>query len=167
MSRLELLTKWNRIIVQWQIEHEVSARNFGKFSWKPGIPYVALSAVVSANVFISINESSLLWLQYVAGVIAILSLVLSSAQTFLNFDTRAAGYEGTAEKLGAISRETKDEIASGKDEAILGKIVSDIRKRLDSIFLEAPTSPKSTIRKPGDVRAFIETPPEKQNTFQA
>ncbi|ANI59427.1 hypothetical protein PGR6_18540 [Pseudomonas sp. GR 6-02] len=37
-SRLKLLTKWNRMIVRLQIEHEISARDFEKFSWKLGIP---------------------------------------------------------------------------------------------------------------------------------
>jgi hypothetical protein len=164
MSRLELLTKWNRMIVRLQIEHEVSARDFEKFSWKLGIPCVALSAVVSASVFSSIDKSSLIWLQYVAGVISILTLVLSSIQTFLNFDTRAVGHKDTAEKLGAISREIQDEIASGKDEATLSAIVSDIRKRLDSILLDAPTLPKSTIRKLGDVRVHAEKQSEEQDT---
>ncbi|WP_339526615.1 SLATT domain-containing protein [Pseudomonas sp. EL_65y_Pfl2_R96] len=142
MGRLELLSKWNRMIVRLQIEHEINARDFGKFSWQLGIPCVALSAVVSASVFSSINES-------VASVISILTLILSSVQTSLNFDTRAAGHKDTAKKPGAISRETQDEIASCKDEAVLGQIVSDIRKRLDSILLDAPTLPKSTMRKLG------------------
>ena len=102
MSRLELLTKWNRMIVRLQIEHEISARDFEKFSWKLGIPCVVLSAIVSASVFGSISDSSPVWLQYVAGVLSLLTLVLSSVQTFLNFDTRAAGHKDTAEKLGAM-----------------------------------------------------------------
>ncbi|WP_095053211.1 SLATT domain-containing protein [Pseudomonas sp. Irchel s3b2] len=167
MSRLELLTKWNRMIVRLQIEHEISARDFEKFSWKLGIPCVVLSAIVSASVFGSISDSSPVWLQYVAGVLSLLTLVLSSVQTFLNFDTRAAGHKDTAEKLGAISREIQDEIASGKDEAILGPIVLDIRKRIDSILLDAPTLPKSTIRKLGDVRVHTETPPIEQDTVPA
>ncbi|WPN58964.1 SLATT domain-containing protein [Pseudomonas sp. P9_31] len=149
MGRLELLSKWNRMIVRLQIEHEISARDFAKFSWQLGIPCVALSAVVSASVFSSINESSLVWLQYVTGFISILTLILSSVQTSLNFDTRAAGHKDTAKKPGAISSETQDEIASCEDEAVLGQIVSDIRKRLDSILLDAPTLPKSTMRKLG------------------
>ncbi|MCO8311818.1 SLATT domain-containing protein [Pseudomonas mandelii] len=167
MSRLELLTKWNRMIVRLQIEHEISARDFEKFSWKLGIPCVVLSAIVSASVFGSISDSSPVWLQYVAGVLSLLTLVLSSVQTFLNFDTRAAGHKDTAEKLGAISREIQDEIASGKDEAILGPIVFDIRKRIDSILLDAPTLPKSTIRRLGDVRVHTEPPPAGQDTVPA
>jgi hypothetical protein len=167
MSRLELLTKWNRMIVRLQIEHEISARDFEKFSWKLGIPCVMLSAIVSASVFGSISDSSPVWLQYVAGVLSLLTLVLSSVQTFLNFDTRAAGHKDTAEKLGAISREIQDEIASGKDEAILGPIVFDIRKRIDSILLDAPTLPKSTIRRLGDVRVSTEPPPAGQDTVPA
>ncbi|MNF82028.1 hypothetical protein D3C84_643220 [compost metagenome] len=100
MSQIELLEKWRRTIVRLQIEHEVSSRDFEKFSWKLGIPCVALSAVVSASVFSSINDQSLVWLQYLAGFVSILTLVLSSVQTFLNFDSRAAAHQDTAEKLG-------------------------------------------------------------------
>ena len=147
MGRLKLLTKWNRMIVRLQIEHEVSARDFWKSSWKLGTPYVALSVVVSASVFSSINESSLVWLQYAAGAISILALALSSVQTYLYFDTRAAGHKATAERPGVISRKTEDKIARGKDEAAPGKIVSDICTRLDLILLDATTLPQSTIRK--------------------
>lgn len=167
MSRLELLTKWNRMIVRLQIEHEISARDFERFSWKLGIPCVVLSAIVSASVFGSISDSSPAWLQYAAGILSLLTLVLSSVQTFLNFDTRAAGHKDTSEKLGAMSREIQDEIASGKDEAILGPIVLDIRKRIDSILLDAPTLPKSTIRRLGDVRIHPETQPEEQEIVPA
>lgn len=78
MSQIELLEKWRRMIVRLQIEHEVSSRDFEKFSWKLGIPCVALSALVSASVFSSINDQSLVWLQYLAGFVSILTLVLSS-----------------------------------------------------------------------------------------
>jgi len=152
MDRRELLGKWNRMIVRVQIEHEISARDFEKFSWKLGIPCVVLSAVVSASVFSTIKATDLVWLQWTAGVISILTLVLSSVQTFLNFDVRAAAHRATAGKLGAIAREVQDEIASDKDEAGLAPVVSDIRKRLDAILVDAPTLPKSTIRKLGDSR---------------
>ena len=152
MSRLELLGKWNRMIVRVQIEHEISARDFEKFSWKLGIPCVVLSAVVSASVFGSIKASNLVWLQWTAGLVSLLTLVLTSVQTFLNFDVRANAHKDTAGKLGAIAREIQDEITSGKDDAALAVVATDIRKRLDAILLDAPTLPKSTIRRLGDTR---------------
>ncbi|MGF6489149.1 SLATT domain-containing protein [Pseudomonas frederiksbergensis] len=155
MIRLELLKKWGRIIVRLQIEHEVRARDFEKFNWKLGIPCVVLSAVLSASVFSSIRNSSLLWFQYVAGLISILTLVLGSIQTFLNFDTRTTAHNNdNADKLGTIAREVQDEIASGQDEAALALDVSDIRNSLDSILFDSPTFPKSTIRKLRDARIY-------------
>lgn len=159
MSQIELLEKWRRMIVRLQIEHEVSARDFEKFSWKLGIPCVALSAVVSASVFSSISNSSLLWLQYVAGFVSILTLVLSSVQTFLNFDSRASAHQDTAEKLGAMARKIQDELASSKADGTLGTVVTELRKRLDAILVDAPTLPKSTIRRLG---AGVPEDPDKQ-----
>lgn len=161
MSQIELLEKWGRMIVRLQIEHEVSSRDFEKFSWKLGIPCVALSAVVSASVFSSINDQSLVWLQYLAGFVSILTLVLSSVQTFLNFDSRAAAHQDTAEKLGAMAREIQDELASKKEDGTLGTVVTELRKRLDAILVEAPTLPKSTIRRLG-AGAGVPEDPDKQ-----
>lgn len=162
MDRLELLEKWNRMLVRLQIEHEISARDFEKFSWKLGIPCVILSAVVSASVFGSIKDDDKVWLQWTAGLVSILTLVLTSVQTFLNFDVRAAAHKDTAGKLGAIARAVQDEIASGKDHAALGLVIGDIRERIDAILCEAPTLPKSTIRKLGDARIVGVNPQEQQ-----
>lgn len=150
MSQIELLEKWRRMIVRLQIEHEIGARNFERFSWKLGIPCVALSAVVSASVFTSIGDQSRLWLQYLAGFLSILTLVLSSLQTFLKFDSRAAAHQDTAEKLGVMAREIQEELASDKADGSLGTVITELRKRLDVILLDAPTLPKSTIRRLGE-----------------
>jgi hypothetical protein len=150
MGQLELLEKWRRMVVRLQIEHEVSARDFERVSWKLGIPCVALSAVVSASVFSSINDQSLVWLRYLAGFVSILTLVLSSVQTFLNFETRASAHQDTAEKLGALAREIQEQLASGSPEGSLAAVVTDMRKRLDTILVDAPTLPKSTIRRLGE-----------------
>ncbi|MFD2645204.1 SLATT domain-containing protein [Pseudomonas japonica] len=149
MSQSELLEKWRRMIVRLQIEHEVGARDFEKFSWKLGIPCVALSAVVSASAFSSIANSELVWPRYLAAGFSILTLVLSSLQTFLNFDSRAAAHQDAAEKLGAMAREIQEELASGKQDGSLGAVVTDLRKRLDAVLADAPTLPKSTIRRLG------------------
>lgn len=146
MTKEELLTHWQRTLVRLQIEHELSARAFEKYNWKLGIPVVVLTTVVGASIFGTLQENELLALKIGTGCLSVLSVVLSSLQTFFNFGARAGGHKVAADRLGELSREAQEKLALGLADAELAEYLAELRQRWDSISREAPNLRNSTIK---------------------
>lgn len=150
MTKEELLQRWQKTIRQLQLEHELASRYYEKLNLKLGIPTVALTAIVGASIFGTIQKSALpekaaLWVGVTAGFLSLASLVLSSLQTFLGFGNRASGHKAAADRLGELAKEAQEVLVFGLPDAEFKNFITDFRTRWDAAAREAPMLRKSTI----------------------
>src|SRR5687768_488725 len=93
VTKIDLLKQWQKRICRMQFEHDLESRYYEKLNWKLGIPVVVLSAMVGASIFGTLQQTALLWLKITTGFLSVVTVVLSSLQTFLGFGNRAAGHK--------------------------------------------------------------------------
>ena len=145
MTKDELLQRWHKTIRRCQVEHEISARKYEKRNWKLGVPVVIFSAIVGASIFGTLQKSGWEWVQVIAGCLSVISVVLSSLQTFLGFGERASGHKTAADRFGELARELQQAIAGGIADSEWPEFLKSVRSRWDGIAREAPTLRQSTI----------------------
>jgi hypothetical protein len=111
-----------------------------------GIISTIVSAIVGTSVFVSISKSPDASVQTTTGMLAVLAIVLTGLQTFLNLADEAAEHRSAAAKYEAVKRSAEFFIMKNPEnknsstaEAL--EELDRIRKTLDELALASPTVP--------------------------
>ena len=121
-----------------QLSHYEAAKPLSSLNNKLGIPVVILTTFVGTTVFATVEKEASGWLKIIVGLISVLSAVLASLQTFLQFSERAEKHRSTAARAGALRREIEQYFAEGNLESLPQDKIERLRGSIDNLSLDAP-----------------------------
>ncbi len=139
----ELLVRWQANAKRGQIANYDAANLFSGITLWLGVPAALASAAVGTTVFGSLDESLEVWAKILVGIASFATAVLTSLQTFLKSDDRAAKHRSAGAEYGTVKREIDEVLAlECLPESQLVERVARIRERLDDLSREAPVVPR-------------------------
>jgi hypothetical protein len=153
----EVLADWYQRVAATQRAHYRSADHFSRKSYWLGIPVIVLSTLVGTSVFATLQKQPGPELQIAVGLASVLAAVLASLQTFLGYSARAEKHRVAGAKYGGLGREL--EALRASDRPVSDGVVTELRKRLDTLALESPNNPISIYRKAWSGSADVGAPP--------
>lgn len=140
----EALRGWLRHAHKGRDRHDEAARRYDQYRYWLGVPAAVFSAIVGTSVFASLGTTVDTSIKIIVGLISISAAILSSLQTFFNFNDLAERHRAAGVKYKNIIRELEQAFAeqpeSRQDKA---EWMSDLRRRLDELELSAPVVPKA------------------------
>jgi hypothetical protein len=138
MSTLtEVLDDWYQRVAATQRAHYISADYYGRKKYWLGIPAVVLSTIVGTSVFAMIAKQPGPYVQIAVGLASVGAALLTSLQTFLGYSERAEKHRVSGAKYGALGRELE---VLRANQTVTPEVVESVRKRLDTLALEAPNN---------------------------
>ncbi len=140
----EALRGWLRHAHKGRDRHDEAARRYDQYRYWLGVPAVIFSAVVGTAVFASLGTTVDTLVKIIVGLISVTAAVLSSLQTFFNFADLAERHRAAGVRYKNIIRELEQAFTESP-EWLREKAdwMSDLRRRLDELELEAPVVPKA------------------------
>jgi hypothetical protein len=148
-TQRNVLDDWYQRVSVTQRAHYLSAEHFGRKKYWLGIPAVILSTVVGTSVFATLQKQPIAALQIAVGLGSVFAALLTSLQTFLGYGERAEKHRISGAKYGALGREL--EMLRASNETPSDEVISDVRKRLDTLALESPNNPEPIFRRAGGI----------------
>lgn len=134
---VELGLRWLRRARESQFNHYRMAVIFERLSKYFGVPVIIVTSIVSASVFTTLKNNESENVKAFALGLSLLSVVLSSLQTFFNFSDRADKHRKAGADYAAIRRKLEIFHASSNNNiAALEKIgveLSDLASRVPSL----------------------------------
>jgi hypothetical protein len=146
-TQADLLTEWYRRVAVTQYAHYLSADHFGARKYWLGVPAILLSTLVGTSVFATIEKQPDLWIRVAVGLASVAAALFASLQTFMGYAERAEKHRISGARYGALGRELEQMRSSGVEYA--PETISDLRKRIDDLALEAPNNPLKIYRQAG------------------
>ena len=140
----EALRGWLLHAHKGRDRHDEAARRYDRYRYWLGVPAAVFSAVVGTSVFASLGTTVDERLKIIVGLISISAAILSSLQTFFNFNDLAERHRTAGVQYKNIIRELEQAFAE-QPESLQDKQdewVSDLRRRLDELELSAPVVSK-------------------------
>lgn len=135
-----VLGSWYRRARESQFAHYHAANHYAASSRWLGIPSVLLSAVVGTALFATLQHNGIPpTLQVGAGLIALTAAALSTLQTFLGYDERAAKHRAAAAAYGAVRREIEQhQVLRPRSRADADSLIDTVRHHLDDVSASSP-----------------------------
>lgn len=135
-----LILTWLKRCRESQFAHYEVAAKYASYHRKLGIPTIAVAAIVSCSVFAVLEENGGSFMKFATTSLSLLSVLLTSLQTFLKFSETSAAHNATGAEYASIRRELEVLYATQqpKDPAI----VSEIGGRISALASRAPNIPK-------------------------
>jgi hypothetical protein len=119
--------------------HDEAARKYEKYRYWLGVPTLVLSAIVGTSIFVSLQTNLNAQGKILLGLVSITSSVLAGLQTFLSFAERAEKHRIAGVKYKGLIRELEQFMADRQKRAeSQNEWFTDMRKRMDTLELEAP-----------------------------
>lgn len=134
----ELLSRWALNAKRSQFANFEAARNFSQLHMAIGIPVVILTSIVGTSLFASLESDVNHSYRIILALISVISAVLASLQTFLNYGERASRHRAIAVEYGAIKRHIQ-ELLSRSD--VTNQEVSSVREKMNMLGKDAPEVP--------------------------
>jgi hypothetical protein len=134
----ELLRGWLLHAHKGRDRHDLAARQCDRRRYLIGIPATIVAAIVGTSTFAALQQSPDRTLQLVVGVLAIVSAILVSLQTFLDLGVRAERHRIAGVRYKVVIRQLEQlgigKVTTGLDAPAL----TELRQRLDTLEEEMP-----------------------------
>lgn len=140
-----LVLTWLKRCRESQFAHYEVAAKYASYHKKLGIPTIGVAAIVSCSVFAVFEENGGEFAKVAATSLSLLSVLLTSLQTFLKFSETAAAHNATAAEYASLRRELEvlNAIQQQKDPVL----VSEIGGRISALASRAPNISKKVFDK--------------------
>ena len=106
MTPTELMKHWRYRVHRVQLAHYDSARKYGKYHIRLGLPAIVLSTIVGTSIFTSLgsaaDKSDHVVLTIVVGLLSVVSAALVSLQTFLRYSDLAEKHRVAGAKFANL-----------------------------------------------------------------
>ena len=135
----KLLLEWQRRVREHRTVHYEASKHYERRNLFLGIPVVVLTTVVGTSVFAALGKSVNPAAQIAVGLCSVIAAIFAGLQTFLRYAERAEKHRVVAVRYGALNREFEQLLAFG--DAVPHDDVSALRKRIDDLGGEAPSTP--------------------------
>ena len=135
----ELLRGWLLHAHKGRDRHDVAARRCDRQRYLIGIPATVAAAVVGTSTFAALQGSPTRVVQVLVGVLAIVSAILSSLQSFLDLGARAERHRIASVKYKTVIRRMEQMgIGTIQDLALDSPVLDELRQTLDALEEEMP-----------------------------
>lgn len=134
----QTLAQWCRGIRIAQIAHLRAAAGYQRLHRLLGVPVTVLTALVSTSIFASMGESKREGMLIAAGIISVLTAILSGVQTFLNYTELSVKHQEAGTKYGKLRRRVDEVMAVGYADDKLEALLKEVREAWDKIEAESP-----------------------------
>lgn len=115
---------------------------------KLGVPALILSAVVGTSIFAALGKEPSLAAKVAVGCISMAVTIMTSLQTFLRFSERAEKHRVAGAMFASLRKEIEQTLVyPPKSDDELGKWMTSIRDRWDSLRREKPALSESILSK--------------------
>lgn len=139
-----LVLSWLRRCRESQFAHYEVASFYARCHQYFGVPVIAITSIVSASIFSSFQKSENELIKYSALGLSILSIVLSSLQTFMKFAERAEIHRAAGAQYAALRRRLELVHATqSKDTKQIEKIGAEI----SALALKVPNISQATFER--------------------
>ena len=138
-----LLSRWQTNAKRSQIANYDAANYNSSLNYKLGIPAIIFAAIVGTSVFATLQSKVEIWAQILVGILSVFAAVLTSLQTFLKSEEKAAKHRTAAVEYGTIKRQIDELLLGGKiSDDLLQDQIRRIRERLDDLSRDVPIVPR-------------------------
>jgi len=141
----DLVLTWLKRCRESQFAHYEVAAKYSTYHMWLGIPTIAVAAVVSCSVFAVMQETGSDLMKYLATGLSLLSVLLTSLQTFLKFSETSSMHNSTGAEYASIRREL--EVLNATQQPKDPIVVSEIGGRISALGARAPNISKEVFDK--------------------
>ncbi|WP_164485448.1 SLATT domain-containing protein [Pseudomonas chlororaphis] len=148
MDKSDFLRHWKFRVHRVQIAHYEAGRYYELRHFWIGTPAIILSSLVGTAVFASLSDTTnagdFIWEKIAIGFISILSTVLISLQTFLNFSGKAEKHKSSGAKHAHLKHKIELlALIQPKSDEELKTALEEIENEWNKIRLESLNFPTS------------------------
>ena len=151
----KLLRKWKKQVGKKEMGHRELSRKYARRHYTFGLPAVILSTLITAGAFATFQEcgdcddrqstqcKAEVWIRLTVGILGIISIGLTSAVTFLNYQVIAEDHKGAADQFGERFRQIEGLLLiPGPFRGDPITVLQNIRSQYDNDVRCAPVLPK-------------------------
>jgi len=156
----DLLIQWLKRARESQFAHYSAHDRLLRRHYWIGIPATALATIVGTSVFASLGKDVNDWARIAAGLVSVVTAVLTALQTFWRFPERAELHRRAATAYAAVRRDI--ELRLTFPDRVNFDGIEAVRKELDRIAFEAPSTSHrdwAAVRDRGDKSYLYGAPP--------
>ena len=159
---IEKAEQFQNLCIKKTNAHYLAAEIFSGRNLRLGIPVTIATSVVATSIFATLTQQTqILWLSIVTGVVSVGASILSGLQTFLRYSDLAGEHRRAAVAYESVRRAFDLfalEFRHSTDRVAALKRLGEISSRIDSIVDAAPTLPDhiydSVKWRPAAIRTF-------------
>jgi hypothetical protein len=140
-----LVLSWLRRCRESQFAHYEMGNAYAGYHKTLGIPTIGVAAIISCSVFIAMQKTGGEDAKVVAAALSVLSVVLTSLQTFLKFSETSAAHKAAGAEYAALRRRL--EVIHASDQPKDPKQISKIEEEISALALKAPNISKKQFDK--------------------
>ena len=139
IEQKQLLKAWRDELGTMMRTHYVLSAKVRLLNYILGVPTIVIAMLIASYIFLSLNQELGLWIKMLFGLLALLTAILASLQTFLKYSEQAENHRNASARYQALFNAIDQLLAiPPKDEAALGEWCDKLRERWDELNLEAP-----------------------------
>ena len=158
-NHLELIRGWLLHAHKYRDCHDLAGRRNNTYRYLLGVTSILLSAIVGSSIFTALQTQTKPSFHIIIGLVSIVAAVLTSLQTFFNFESLAERHRLAGVKYKAIIWELEQILAQPIENNLdIAATLDDIRKRLAFLEKEAPVVPESIYQKVEDEYKLVVFP---------
>lgn len=132
----KLVLTWLKRCRESQFTHYEVAAKYASYHKYLGIPAVGVAAVVSCSVFAVLEETGGDWMKYAATGLSLLSVLLTSLQTFLRFSESSVAHNAIGAEYAGLRREL--EVLHAAQQPKNPATIVEIGERISALAKRAP-----------------------------
>ncbi len=143
MDYASLLEQWQRGLRIVHKAHQQAAVQFEQRARWLSVATVIASTAVGTSLFADANANLTAGWKIGAGLLSLLAAILSAVQGTLKYSELVVQHRAAAQRYGPLRREVDELLADAAlGGAITHDIVTDLRKRWDTVDADSPNIPQ-------------------------
>lgn len=146
IEQKNLLQTWRHDLNILMRSHYSRSISIRRMNYLLGIPVILISMAIASYIFFTINHNPDFWVKMIAGMLLLLSAILTSLQTFLKYSEQAENHRNASARYQSLHHSVDQLLAfPAKDESSLFTWCDKLRDRWDELNLEVPNVAREEI----------------------
>lgn len=139
VEQKHLLQSWRKELGFLLQSHYTKSISVRRLNYLLGFPAILISIAISGYVFFTITHNPTFWAKLVAGMLLMLSAILTALQTFLKYSEQSEHHRTASARYESLYHSVDQMLVfPPKEDITLGKWCDKLRERWDELNLEAP-----------------------------
>ena len=164
-----LLKSWRDELHRMMLTHYELSIRIRRMNYLLGVPLILIAILIAGYVFFTVTQDTGFWAKMTVGLLALLTAILASLQTFLKYSEQAENHRNASVRYQALFNMVEQQAAiPPKDEQTLAEWCDRLRERWDELNLEAPSVPrKLRAEHDGEIEPTLGTDSEPEPELRA